>query len=133
VTTPRPIRRRVLLAGAVVVGALGTIGCEPRPGKLRESWAASNEKFSVRVDVFDEGNLAHMFEPGCHVVLEVGAGGNRAVASIQERVFLALRGHPEGPRAVRERGHGVRLHAVVLRRDERRRPDVVVVGRRGAV
>jgi hypothetical protein len=61
---------------AFLVGVtLGSVACEPRPGKLREQWQRTNGAFQVRVEVFDEGNKAHLFEPGCHVRLAVAPAG----------------------------------------------------------
>ena len=69
--------RRCLLITLVSMLSIGSSGCEPRPGKLKERWELSNETFRIRVEVFDEGNKAHMFEPGCHIALSsapIGSG-----------------------------------------------------------
>lgn len=36
----------------------------------------SNDRFQVRMEIYDEGNAAHMFEPGCHVKLESAPAGS---------------------------------------------------------
>lgn len=43
--------------------------CEPVPGKLIDSWQLANNNFKVRVQMYDEGNKAHIFERGCHLQL----------------------------------------------------------------
>jgi hypothetical protein len=56
--------------------AICSSGCEPRPGELRDQWERSNDTFRVRIEVFDEGNRAHMFEPGCHIALSSAPAGS---------------------------------------------------------
>jgi hypothetical protein len=48
---------------------LSSTACEPRPGRLHDQIVRSNGEFRVRIEIYDEGNKAHMFEPGCHLRL----------------------------------------------------------------
>jgi hypothetical protein len=68
------------LRGLALLGLLtiGSSACEPRPGELREQWEQGNERFRVRVQVFDEGNKAHLFEPGCHLRIASAQAGSDA-------------------------------------------------------
>jgi hypothetical protein len=59
--------RRVFGVLAVVAFGLMLSACEPRPGKLRSQWQTGNSQFRIRVELYDEGNPAHMFERGCHM------------------------------------------------------------------
>ena len=55
------------MAFGVMALSVTTAACEPERGKLRERIERSNGQFRVAIDIFDEGNMAHFFEPGCHV------------------------------------------------------------------
>jgi hypothetical protein len=66
----------VLLAGSVLWAGLAG-GCDPYPGKLRESREQANKVFQIRLEIYDEGNKAHIFEPGCHIKLLSAPVGSR--------------------------------------------------------
>jgi hypothetical protein len=53
----------------VVIATLVLTGCEPVPGKMIDSQEFANNSFKVRVQIYDEGNKAHIFERGCHLQL----------------------------------------------------------------
>jgi hypothetical protein len=53
----------------LIVLILCASGCDPYPGKLRQQRDVSNDTFLVRIEIYDEGNRAHLFEPGCHLKL----------------------------------------------------------------
>lgn len=60
---------------ALTLSALAGVGCEPRPGRLIETWEASNGTFGIRVSLLEEGNPAHLFEKGLHYRFESAPGG----------------------------------------------------------
>jgi hypothetical protein len=64
-TTKQRLRQLLFIAASTVCAT----GCDPYPGKLRDHWDLSNNRFQIRVEVHDEGNKAHFFEAGCHVKL----------------------------------------------------------------
>ena len=68
--------RRGVPASWLGMLAIASSGCEPRPGRLREQWERANETLRVRVEVFDEGNRAHMFAPGCHLAFSSAPTGS---------------------------------------------------------
>lgn len=71
-------RRGAVLPIVLAAVTLGSIACEPRPGKLREHSERSNDTFQVRIEIYDEGNRAHYFEPGCHYRLAAAPVGTAA-------------------------------------------------------
>jgi hypothetical protein len=72
----RAARQRAAAVTLLGMIAMSSIGCEPRPGKLREQWEQSNGRFRVRVEIYDEGNMAHVFEKSCHLRLVTASVGS---------------------------------------------------------
>lgn len=66
----------LIAVGSITLYSLCLAGCEPFPGKVIESWETTNNEFKVRVQVYDEGNKAHLFESGCHVQLASAQAGS---------------------------------------------------------
>ena len=64
-----PCHKRAPVIVFGLLSALSVAACEPRPGTLREQVEHANERVRVRIEVFDEGNPAHVFDRGCHVRL----------------------------------------------------------------
>jgi len=68
--------RRVVNAWVLAPLLCWLVACEPFPGEIRKTDDIAGSKFTIRVQIYDEGNKAHMFAPGCHVRLYSAAANS---------------------------------------------------------